>query len=307
MIRKYASNNGFFETEKEQEACWVSAETPTEKDTDYLTGHEGIPRMFLEYLSDLDERPRFERDGEWTMTIIRIPIQCHGGGHNVLRTVPLGVISRDNGRVYTVCYHTNRLTSDFADHTRRKGICYDTVADFTLRILYSAAFWYLDYLRTLADLVVGTEKVLTGDVENDNLIHLLAVQKSLVYFNTAVKGDRMLLERIPKIYGKDVDMDLYEDVEIELNQADTTVGIYSDILESTMGTYSSIISNNMSAVMKRMTGLTIILMVPTFVASLYGMNVDILLTGPYAFWIVIGIAIVLTFLAFMLLRKMKWV
>ena len=64
MIRKYASNNGFFETEKEQEACWVSAETPTEKDTDYLTGHEGIPRMFLEYLSDLDERPRFERDGE---------------------------------------------------------------------------------------------------------------------------------------------------------------------------------------------------------------------------------------------------
>ena len=181
------------------------------------------------------------------------------------------------------------------------------MADFTLRILYSAAFWYLDYLRTLADLVVGTEKVLTGDVENDNLIHLLAVQKSLVYFNTAVKGDRMLLERIPKIYGKDVDMDLYEDVEIELNQADTTVGIYSDILESTMGTYSSIISNNMSAVMKRMTGLTIILMVPTFVASLYGMNVDILLTGPYAFWIIIGIAIVLTFLAFMLLRKLKWV
>ena len=211
---------------------------------------------------------------------------------------------------YEDCNMITNGLQEFLDPCGSWGIypfANDSVADFTLRILYSAAFWYLDYLRTLADLVVGTEKVLTGDVENDNLIHLLAVQKSLVYFNTAVKGDRMLLERIPKIYGKDVDMDLYEDVEIELNQADTTVGIYSDILESTMGTYSSIISNNMSAVMKRMTGLTIILTVPTFVASLYGMNVDILLTGPVAFWIIIGIAIVLTFLAFMLLRKLKWV
>ena len=307
MIRKYASKNGLFETRLEDEVFWVDAMTPNASDSDYLTGHEGIPRMFLEYLSDLDERPRFERDGDWSMTIIRIPITQKSGDSSVLRTAPLGIISSGNGRVYTVCDHANRLTSDFADHTRRKGIDFDTVADFTLRIFFSTAYWFLDYLRSLTELVAGTEKALAGDFRNDHLMRLLAVQKSLVFFNTAIKADIMLLARIPKIYGKDVDMDLYEDVQIELNQADNTVGIYSDILESTMGTYSSIISNTVNAVMKRMTGLTIILMVPTFIASLYGMNVDILLTGPHAFWIIIGISFVLTVLAFMLLRRLKWV
>ena len=97
-----------------------------------------------------------------------------------------------------------------------------------------------------------------------------------------------------------------EDVDIEMRQADTTASIASDILKATTDSYSSIISNNVNNVMKRMSALSIILIVPTFVASLYGMNVDILLRSPYSFWIILGIAAVLTTCAFICLRHMKW-
>ena len=118
----------------------------------------------------------------------------------------------------------------------------------------------------------------------------------------------MVLDRIQKIFGNRLDADLVEDVDIEFRQADSTVAIYSDILEGTLNSYASIISNNVNSVMKRMSGLSIMLMVPTFVASLYGMNVDILLGGVrYAFWIIIAIAAILTAVAFIILRRLRWV
>ena len=134
------------------------------------------------------------------------------------------------------------------------------------------------------------------------------LQRSLVFFSTGIKGNITLLDRLQRIYGNQIDPELMEDVEIELKQADTTVDIYTDILEGTMDSFASIISNNVNGIMKRMTGLSIILMVPTFIASLYGMNVDILIGGSrYAFWIILLLAFILTALAFLLLRHMKWV
>ena len=307
MIKFYKCEQGFVESPSGQEAvCWVDVVTPHAEDVTYLIETEGVPPMFLEYLKDKDERPRVERDGQWMMTIIRIPVR-YRGETMPYTTVPLGIISRRPDYVITVCYHTNHLIEDFADHTRRKGIVFDNVADFTLRILYSAAYWYLDYLRSLTEDVMGTVKAMQQSVQNDDLISLMNIQKSLVFFNTSVKGNCMVMERIQKIYGDDLDMELLEDVNIELRQADSTIGIYSDILESTMNSYASIISNNVNSVVKRMTGLSIILMVPTFVASLYGMNVNILLRGPYAFWIIIGIAVMLTALAFIVLRRIRWI
>lgn len=306
MIRFYSCDKGFIETEKKEGVCWVEATTPHADDIRYLTEEEGIPQIFFDYLEDLDERPRVEHEGRWIMTIIRIPVRTRSE-KTTFNTVPIGIISNGQNHVITVCCHQNHLIDDFADHTRQKNICFDNVANFTLRIIYSTAFWFLDYLKRMTNGSSAIEKQLERSVQNDDLLRLMTIQKSLVYFNTAIKGDILVLERILKMYDNLLDHELYDDVEIELHQADSTVGIYTDILESTMGTYSSIISNNVNAVMKRMSGLSIILMVPTFVASLYGMNVDIMLTGKYAFWIIIGIAVVLTAIAFVVLRKLKWV
>ena len=162
-------------------------------------------------------------------------------------------------------------------------------------------------MKDMYNFVVGSEKSLSNSVANDNLKQLMNLQKSLVFFNTSLKGDVLVLERIQKIYEHEIDEDFAEDVDIEMRQADTTVGIYNDILKATMDSYASIISNNLNNVMKRMSGISIILIVPTFVASLYGMNVDILLTSRYSFWIVLGIAAVLTTIAFVCLRRLKWI
>lgn len=306
MRKYYCRDEGFKTVGNPDEACWIDVTEPDAEDVRLLTDREGVPCMFLEYLEDKDERPRVERDGEWMMTILRIPVRSLDKSMP-FQTVPLGVISKVPDRVITVCYHRNAMIEDFAAHTRQKCIEVADVAEFTLRIFYSAAFCYLGYLKTLTNDVIGAEKALEKSIQNDDLMWLMRMQKSLVFFNTSIKGDVMVLERIQKIYGANLDQDLVEDVDIELRQADTTVGIYSDILEGTMDSYASIISNNVNGVMKRMTGLSIILMVPTFVASLYGMNVNILLTGRYSFWIIIGIATVLTAAAFFILRRLKWV
>ncbi|MCM1110033.1 MAG: magnesium transporter CorA family protein [Clostridium sp.] len=306
MRRYYQKDNGFRPTHAEEKAWWVDVTDPGREDADYLTSRLGVPPMFLEYLRDDDERARVERDGAWMMTIIRIPVESRDETMPY-RTVPLGVISGTSDRVITVCYHRSAMLSDFAGHTCKLAIDVPGVAEFTLRMFYSTAFWYLSYLKTLSEEVVGAEKALRRSIENRDLIWLMEMQKSLVFFNTSIKGNVLVLERIQKIYGEELDEELYEDVEIELHQADTTVEIYSNILEGTTDAYASIISNNMNNVMKRMTGLTIILMVPTFIASLYGMNVDILLgDSPFAFWIILAIAALLTILAYFLLRRIKW-
>lgn len=306
MRRFYCCDHGFSEASGPDGVCWVDVTEPDDDDVRFLREEEGVPPMFLEYLADIDERPRIERDGDWIMTIVRLPLRSHTHAMPYI-TVPMGIISRGAERVFTVCCHRSGMMEDFAEHTRQRGISYDCAANFTVRVIYATAFRFLDCLKRISARVVGVERTLERSVRNDDLISLMNVQRSLVYFNTSIKADSMVLERVGRIYGDAVDGELYEDTDIELRQADSTAVVYTDILQGTMDTCASIVSNNVNGVMKRMTGLSIILMVPTFVASLYGMNVDILLTGHNAFWVIILIAAVLTAGAFVLLRRLRWV
>ena len=138
----------------------------------------------------------------------------------------------------------------------------------------------------------------------------MKLQKTLVYFNTSIRGNEVMLTKLQSIFQEPVYMDneLVEDVETELKQAHLTVNIYSDILTGTMDAFASIISNNVNAIMKRMTSLSITLMIPTLIASFYGMNVDIHLDGfPYAFIFIILISVVLSAgTSFFIFRKIKW-
>lgn len=306
MRNFYYNEKGFRECDSSLKAEWINIIAPDADDVRYLIKEEDVPAILLEYLEDMDERPRVERNGEWLMTIVRIPVQNNNGIMPYV-TVPLGIMSKTPDKIITVCYHENDLTRIFAMHTCQKNVQIDNVSDFTLRLFYTTANRYLDFLKDMYNFVVGSEKSLRNSVANDNLKQLMNLQKSLVFFNTSLKGDVLVLERIQKIYEHEIDEDFAEDVDIEMRQADTTVGIYNDILKATMDSYASIISNNLNNVMKRMSGISIILIVPTFVASLYGMNVDILLTSRYSFWIVLGIAAVLTTIAFVCLRRLKWI
>lgn len=301
----YKCNNGFIEYQKWEPYCWINVEEPQADDYAMLSRDFHVPLEYFEYIVDRDENPRIERDHDWMLAIIRVPVRSRSS-HMPFSTIPLGVIV--NGEiVITVSYQHTEMIPDFIEHTRIKSIEIHSVADFILRLVYSATFWYHKYLGQINATVDETEKHLERSVHNDDILTLMKMQKSLTLFNTSISGNKSMLSRLKSLFKKDIDEDLLEDVEIELDQALKTVDIYSTILGSTMDAFGSVISNNANDVMKRMTSVSIVLMVPTLIASFYGMNVQITLSeNPAAFWIIIGMATVLTGACWWLFKKVGW-
>ena len=283
-MRKYLySENGFVEKNEWKPNCWVNVECPDDSDFQFLTQELKVPESFLEDIADTDERPRTETEGNWLLTILRI--------------------------IVSVCYHHTELIPDFIQHTRRKGIAVNNKLTLILRIIYSSAVWFLKYLKQINNDVTTAEKELEKSIRNEDLLQLMKLQKTLVYFNTSIRGNEVMIGRLKNIFQDTdyLDLELLEDVVIELKQAYNTVNIYSDILTGTMDAFASIISNNVNAIMKRMTSLSITLMIPTLIASFYGMNVDIHLDGfPHAFVFIILLSAILSAVTFIWFRKIKW-
>lgn len=305
MRQFYICNKGFHETAAPEKGCWVNVECPDNSDFHFLTDEVKIPEIVLDYAADIDERPRIERDGKWMLTILRIPAHS-GNPDNPIYTVPLAIIS-DDDKVITVCYHKTEMIKDFVAHSCIRKIDVNNRADFILRIIYSSAYWYLEYLKQMAEQVMSAEKHLDKSVKNSDLQEMLRLEKGLVYFNTSLKGNEGLIGRLRHVFPDTIDTDLLEDVEIEFEQALNTATIYSEILENTVSTFASVISNNVNLVMKRMTSLSLVLMIPTLIASFYGMNVTIGLSSvPYAFWIILGGSFILTLITFLWLKYIKW-
>lgn len=301
----FVNQNGYVERDIWSPHCWVNVECPDKEDIRFMLEDLHVPSDFLESVADADERPRIERDGEWRLTILRIPYRSESN-ESPYNTIPIGIIT-NNEVLMTVCYRYTEMLHDFIDHTRYRGISVDTEPDFILRILYSSAYWYLKYLKDINNHVNSDVLQLEKSIRNEDLLHMLGIQRTLVFFNTSIQGNETLVGRIRRVYGDKYDTDLLEDVEIELRQADSTVKIYSDILESTMDSYSSIISNNLNGIMKKMTAVSIVLMVPTLIASFYGMNVRISYGDhDYVFWLIIGCSMLLSSILYLFLRKIRW-
>ncbi len=307
-MRTYlVSEAGFIEKPQWTPNCWVNVVCPDEDDLKFLTQDLKIPEEFFEDISDTDERPRTETSDKWRLTILRIPMQSDEQGVP-FTTVPIGLITKDDVMV-SVCYHQTEIISDFIQHTRKRNITVNNKMDMVLRILYSSAYWFLRYLKVINNEVANAEKDLEKSIRNEDLLRLMRLQKTLVYFNTSIRGNEVMIGRLRNIFQdvSSVDMDLLENVIIELKQAHSTVNIYSDTLTSTMDAFASIISNNVNAIMKRMTSLSITLMIPTLIASFYGMNVDINVgTFPHAFLTIIFLSATLSAIAFVWFRNIKW-
>ena len=272
-----------------------------------LTETLKVPESFLNDIADTDERPRTETEGNWLLTILRIPVQNTQSSLPYI-TVPIGIIT-NNEIIVSVCYHQTDMIPDFIEHTRRKGIEVRNKLDLIFRLIYSSAVWFLKYLKQINIDITAAEKELERSIRNEDLLRLMKLQKTLVYFNTSIRGNEVMIGKLKTIFQDTdfLDEELVEDVIIELKQAFNTVNIYSDILTGTMDAFASIISNNVNAIMKRMTSLSITLMIPTLIASFYGMNVDIHLEEmPHAFMLIILISVLLSTLSFVIFRKIKW-
>ena len=307
-MRKYLyCEAGFVEKSQWLPNSWVNVVCPDANDFEFLTQELQVPESFLNDIADTDERPRTDTEGNWLLTILRIPVQSNQNGIP-FSTVPIGIIT-NNEIIVSVCYHNTELLPDFIEHTRRKGIIVRNKLDLILRLIYSSAVWFLKYLKQINVDITVAEKELEKSIRNEDLLRLMKLQKTLVYFNTSIRGNEVMIGKLKSILQDTdyLDQELVEDVIIELKQAFNTVNIYSDILTGTMDAFASIISNNVNAIMKRMTSLSITLMIPTLIASLYGMNVDIHIdTVPHAFALIVLSSVVLSAMAFIIFRKIKW-
>lgn len=308
-MRTYWNTNRTLRTiEKWEPYCWVQVTCPDDNDISFLTKEMEVPDYFIEDIRDKDERSRYEYDEGWVLIILRIPYVKEVRSHTPHTTIPLGIILNKQICI-TICNFETNMMIDFVSYQQKRNQGFTDSVDFVFRLFLSSSVWYLKRLKQINALIEESKQNLDKKIENEDLIGLSRLQDSLTYFITSIRGNETLLSKLKfKLPVDELDADLIEDVNIEMNQAREMTNIYNNILDSTMETYASIINNNMSSVMKSMTSVSIILMFPTLIASLFGMN---LINGmedkAWGFPFIFILSIVATGLIVWFFRRIKWI
>ena len=291
-----------------QPNCWIQVTCPTDEDQRMLEEQFNIPDYFLPDISDTDERARYEYDDGWMLIILRIPYVKEVRSRTPYTTVPLGIIHKRDVTI-TVCYYETNMMIDFLSYQQKRNEGFTDYVDMIFRLFLSSAVWYLKRLKQISMLIDKAKRNLDREVNNESLIGLSRLQDSLTYFQTSIRGNENLLSKLKfKLQIDELDADLIEDVNIEMSQARETTSIYSNILESTMDTYSSIINNNMNTVMRTLTSVTIIMMIPTLVTSMFGMNlVNGMEEKPWGFVFAMVVSVAISGMAWWFFRSKRLV
>ena len=308
MRTYWNTTNGLRTIDEWQPNCWVQVTCPTQDDSTFLEQTLGIPDYFLNDIADTDERPRYEYDDGWVLIILRIPYVKEVRSRTPYTTIPLGIIMKKEICI-TVCNFETNMMIDFVSFQQKRGAGFTDSVDLVFRLFLSSAVWYLKRLKQINMLIEKSKANLDHNIDNADLIRLSKLQDSLTYFITSIRGNETLLSKLKfKLPVDELDKDLIEDVNIEMSQARESAGIYTNILDSTMDTYANIINNNMSTVMKTLTLVSMFLMVPTLVASFFGMNlVNGMEQSPVGFPFAIILSVALTVMFWWYSRRKSWI
>jgi magnesium transporter len=267
--------HGLSETKDAGKNCWIDARNVTKEDLGRLEQEFGIAGELLTDIMDADEQARVEKEDEYTALIVRIPVHEEGWDVSFF-TLPLGIVLFSD-KIVTVCQRSSEALDDIVNN-RVRGFSIKNKSTFVLNLLGRAAFNFLKCLKELNKRTNIIKEELQRSIKNNELIQLLSIQKSLVYFTTSITTNELLLEKLQKsalMRFKEDEKELLEDVLTENKQAIEMAKIYSSILTGTMDAFASVISNNLNIVMKRLTIVSIVLMIPTLIYSFFGMNVPL--------------------------------
>ena len=306
-MKTYWNISGKLNTSKEwQPNCWIQVTCPTEQEQQELEETYNIPDYFISDISDTDERARYEYDDGWMLIILRIPYVKEIRSRTPYTTVPLGIIHKRDVTI-TVCNFETNMMLDFVSFQQKRGEGFTDYVDMIFRLFLCSAVWYLKRLKQISNLIDKAKHNLDQEVNNESLIGLSRLQDSLTYFVTSIRGNENLLAKLKfKLQVDELDADLIEDVNIEMSQAREITSIYTDILESTMDTYSSIINNNMNTVMRTLTSVSIIMMFPTLISSLFGMNlINGMETSQWGFAIALILSVLVSGVTWWILRRKR--
>jgi len=309
MIRIFKTEDGsMHEKEEMQPGCWIALTNPTASEIMEIADAYNIDEDHIKAPLDEEERSRIEVEDEYTLVLVDIPSIEERSGKDWFVTIPMAIIMT-NEVLITVCLEETPVLTSFMDGRVRDFHTFMKTR-FILQILYKNATQYLQYLRIIDKKSEVIERKLHQSQKNEELIELLELEKSLVYFTTSLRSNEVVLEKLlrtEKIKKYPEDTDLLEDVIVENKQAIEMANIYSGILSGTMDAFASVISNNLNIVMKFLATVTIVMSIPTMVASFYGMNVSSrgmpFADSPYGFVIVLGFALALSLLVAYIFNK----
>lgn len=311
MIKVYNSNvqtNELKNVKEIQKGSWVNMINPTEEEIQKVCKQVKIKEDFIRYSLDYEEKARIDEEDEdgTILFVVDVPIIEKEKESEIYTTMPLGMIVVRDEYFITVSLKRNIVIDSF-EKRRVKGFSTYKKSRFLFQIMLINASYYLTYLKQINKETEIAESTLKNSMKNKELLKLLSLEKSLVYFTTSLKSNELVMEKtlrgkILKLYEEDED--ILEDAIIENKQAIEMSKIYRDILNGTMDAYASIISNNLNGVMKLLTSITIILSIPTLIASLWGMNVHVLFQDmTYGFEILLVICVIVTIIAIILLKR----
>ncbi|MDO5095666.1 MAG: magnesium transporter CorA family protein [Peptostreptococcaceae bacterium] len=300
MIKVYKTINDVTKEIVDLESgVWINLTNPTQNELATVRLRYNVDESQLKAALDEEESPRIDVEDESTLFIIDVPYPYEDGvnkGGRIYGTIPLGIIIAEDA-IITVSTSEIKPLTDFTK-MRVKGFHTEKKTRMILQIMYKNATYYLFYLKQIDRISEGIQKELHKSMKNEELLELLSLEKSLVYFTTSLKSNEIVFEkmmRLDSIKQYADDKDLLEDVIIENKQAIEMSETYSNILNGIMGVVGSIISNNLNIVMKFLASITIILAIPNIVAGIMGMNVRVPFANePYGFLVMMGVIVVLT-------------
>lgn len=308
-IYRTLDEQGFFrEQTKLEKGCWINLINPTAQEINTLCNSIGVREEFIRYPLDQEEKARIDVEDDQTLIVIDLPtVEKNDGEIEGFTTIPIGMIVVRDDYFITVCTAESPILKEFID-CRVKGFFTFKKTRFILQILYKTAVYYLNYLKFINRETDKAENRLQKSMRNQELIRLLELEKSLVYFTTSLKSNEIVMEKLMRskfIKMYEEDEDILEDAIIENRQAIEMGTIYRDILSGTMDAYASVISNNLNIVMKFLASVTIVISIPTIVSSIWGMNVAGLpfANDAFGFIKVMGIAFLTSLIAWIWLKK----
>ncbi|MCM8709660.1 magnesium transporter CorA family protein [Clostridium sp. SYSU_GA19001] len=287
--------------------CWINIVAPSDQELLLVSKKTGVPIEFLRAALDEEETSRIDFEDNNMLFVVDIPFTEMEANSLTYDTYPLAIIHTEK-EIITVCLKNSKILNDFIEGKVKSFFTFKR-SRFILQILYKISTYYLIYLRQIDKKSLMIERRLHKSMRNKELIQLLSLEKSLVYFSTSLKSNEITLEKMLKLdimqkYPEDTDV--LEDVIIENKQAIEMANIYSNILSGTMDAFASIISNNLNIVMKFLASITIVMSIPTIMSGLFGMNVNVPWNEsvtPFGFWYVLALTTIICLIVIVILKK----
>ena len=311
MLTRYvlkAEEPGFFSCSKDAGPEWIDLEAPIPEELLEVSQELRLPPLFLADPLDPRERPRLDQEGQEVLMIIRVPLSHAHGGRPVFSTVPLGIIVK-GGTLVTVCPEPGLARRILSRWSRKPKPV--TIMRLAMKLFIESSADFIRDLELMEDITDEAESSLSISQQNEQIWTLLTIDKALINYTVALKSNRAIISKLldDKVFPMTAEEDdLLDHALIENQQAIYMADIFGQILGSVGDAFGNIINNNLNKVMKFLAGVTIILMVPTFIVGAYGMNVGLPMAHHrLAFLVLMILCLVLSGALWLVFRRRKWI